>query len=254
MSNLDRQAPLTVCGGRGFVVAEPVRELLSPRRVQLGESTEVRRLLPNLGRMDGRSLGLRRPLRAGRHRRRTGHAGPAPPAHGAPDRQLAPRGRGPAPRLHRQPPDRPAARTGADDLGARHLPLGGEPQAARPLPARCPALGGPPRHPPPCGAALRAPRRPAAGHGPGTDGHGRPRRARRRHLARYDVHPARRRRPRPRHAAPRRTSRWTPTSSTRSWPCPARSTSTASPSSPVPCSTSAAAAASCPSARPPTPA
>ncbi|MGW1813694.1 pirin family protein [Streptomyces sp. NPDC002125] len=50
MSNLDRQATLSVCGGRGFVVAEPVRELLTPRRVQLGESTEVRRLLPNLGR------------------------------------------------------------------------------------------------------------------------------------------------------------------------------------------------------------
>jgi redox-sensitive bicupin YhaK (pirin superfamily) len=50
MSNLDRQATLSVCGGRGFVVAEPVRELLSPRKVQLGESTEVRRLLPNLGR------------------------------------------------------------------------------------------------------------------------------------------------------------------------------------------------------------
>ncbi|MEV6247581.1 pirin family protein [Streptomyces sp. NPDC051742] len=50
MSNLDRQATLTVCGGRGFVVAEPVRELLSPRHVQLGESTQVRRLLPNLGR------------------------------------------------------------------------------------------------------------------------------------------------------------------------------------------------------------
>ncbi|MEU0717565.1 pirin family protein [Streptomyces lavendulocolor] len=50
MSNLDRQAVPAVCGGRGFVVAEPVRELLSPRRVQLGESTEVRRLLPNLGR------------------------------------------------------------------------------------------------------------------------------------------------------------------------------------------------------------
>ncbi|MEU9014831.1 pirin family protein [Streptomyces sp. NPDC048479] len=50
MSNLDRQAALSVCGGRGFVVAEPVRELLSPRHVQLGESTEVRRLLPNLGR------------------------------------------------------------------------------------------------------------------------------------------------------------------------------------------------------------
>ncbi|MER6232057.1 MULTISPECIES: pirin family protein [Streptomyces] len=50
MSNLDRQATPSVCGGRGFVVAEPVRELLTPRRVQLGESTEVRRLLPNLGR------------------------------------------------------------------------------------------------------------------------------------------------------------------------------------------------------------
>ncbi|WP_445398365.1 pirin family protein [Streptomyces sp. LE64] len=50
MSNLDREAVPTLCGGRGFVVAEPVRELLSPRRVQLGESTEVRRLLPNLGR------------------------------------------------------------------------------------------------------------------------------------------------------------------------------------------------------------
>ncbi|MFF8382542.1 pirin family protein [Streptomyces kanasensis] len=50
MSNLDRQAVPSLCGGRGFVAAEPVRELLSPRRVQLGESTEVRRLLPNLGR------------------------------------------------------------------------------------------------------------------------------------------------------------------------------------------------------------
>ncbi|WLQ52698.1 pirin family protein [Streptomyces poriferorum] len=50
MSNLDRQAALSVCGGRGFVVPEPVRELLAPRHVRLGESTEVRRLLPNLGR------------------------------------------------------------------------------------------------------------------------------------------------------------------------------------------------------------
>lgn len=50
MSNLDRQPALSACGGRGFVVAEPVRELLSPRTVKLGESTEVRRLLPNLGR------------------------------------------------------------------------------------------------------------------------------------------------------------------------------------------------------------
>ncbi|MEU1086316.1 pirin family protein [Streptomyces sp. NPDC005576] len=50
MSNLDRRATLSICGGRGFVVAEPVRELLTPRHVRLGESTEVRRLLPNLGR------------------------------------------------------------------------------------------------------------------------------------------------------------------------------------------------------------
>jgi redox-sensitive bicupin YhaK (pirin superfamily) len=50
MSNLDREAVPSLCGGRGFVVPEPVRELLSPRRVRLGESTEVRRLLPNLGR------------------------------------------------------------------------------------------------------------------------------------------------------------------------------------------------------------
>ncbi|WP_228980870.1 pirin family protein [Streptomyces sp. DH12] len=50
MSNLDRQAVPSLCGGRGFVAAEPVKELLSPRRVLLGEATEVRRLLPNLGR------------------------------------------------------------------------------------------------------------------------------------------------------------------------------------------------------------
>ncbi|MFJ8826057.1 pirin family protein [Streptomyces sp. NPDC102467] len=50
MSNLDREPVPSVCGGRGFVVAEPVRELLSPRHVRLGASTEVRRLLPNLGR------------------------------------------------------------------------------------------------------------------------------------------------------------------------------------------------------------
>ncbi|MGQ4513133.1 pirin family protein [Streptomyces sp. DW26H14] len=50
MSNLERRATVTTCGGRREVGAAPVRELLSPRRVRLGESTEVRRLLPNLGR------------------------------------------------------------------------------------------------------------------------------------------------------------------------------------------------------------
>ncbi|MDX6356827.1 MAG: quercetin 2,3-dioxygenase [Streptomyces sp.] len=50
MSNLDVKPAATVCGGREDVSAAPVRELLAPRTVQLGESTQVRRLLPNLGR------------------------------------------------------------------------------------------------------------------------------------------------------------------------------------------------------------
>jgi quercetin 2,3-dioxygenase len=50
MSNLHLHSDVSVCGGRGAVTAEPVRELIAPRRVRLGESTEVRRLLPSLGR------------------------------------------------------------------------------------------------------------------------------------------------------------------------------------------------------------
>ncbi|MFC0040553.1 pirin family protein [Actinomadura rayongensis] len=50
MSDLDRRPPLRECGGRADVAARPVRELLAPRLVALGESTRVRRLLPNLGR------------------------------------------------------------------------------------------------------------------------------------------------------------------------------------------------------------
>ncbi|MFD6415753.1 pirin family protein [Streptomyces sp. NPDC060194] len=50
MSNLDLHPVPSVCGGRADVTAEPVRELLEPKRVRLGESSEVRRLLPNLGR------------------------------------------------------------------------------------------------------------------------------------------------------------------------------------------------------------
>ncbi|UWE09203.1 pirin family protein [Actinacidiphila bryophytorum] len=50
MSNLDVKPSATVCGGRQDVSAAPVRELLTARTVQLGESTQVRRLLPNLGR------------------------------------------------------------------------------------------------------------------------------------------------------------------------------------------------------------
>ncbi|MEU3462293.1 pirin family protein [Streptomyces sp. NPDC006733] len=50
MSNLDVKPAPTVCGGRDDVSAQPVRELLTGRTVALGASTEVRRLLPNLGR------------------------------------------------------------------------------------------------------------------------------------------------------------------------------------------------------------
>jgi redox-sensitive bicupin YhaK (pirin superfamily) len=50
MSNLDVQPAATECGGREDVPDGPVRELLSARTVPLGESTQVRRLLPNLGR------------------------------------------------------------------------------------------------------------------------------------------------------------------------------------------------------------
>ncbi|HCA84974.1 MAG TPA: pirin [Streptomyces sp.] len=50
MSNLETPTTVSLCGGRADVTYEPVQELLSPRRVRLGDSTEVRRLLPNLGR------------------------------------------------------------------------------------------------------------------------------------------------------------------------------------------------------------
>jgi redox-sensitive bicupin YhaK (pirin superfamily) len=50
MSNLDVKPSASVCGGREDVSAAPVRELLAGRLTPLGESTEVRRLLPNLGR------------------------------------------------------------------------------------------------------------------------------------------------------------------------------------------------------------
>ncbi|MBB5935419.1 pirin family protein [Streptomyces zagrosensis] len=50
MSNLDLRPAPTVCGGRADVTAQPVRELLAAKPVMLGESTEVRRLLPTMGR------------------------------------------------------------------------------------------------------------------------------------------------------------------------------------------------------------
>ncbi|MFJ9516959.1 pirin family protein [Kitasatospora sp. NPDC101801] len=48
MSNLDLDPTPTRCGGEADT--GPVKELLTGRQVRLGESTEVRRLLPNLGR------------------------------------------------------------------------------------------------------------------------------------------------------------------------------------------------------------
>jgi quercetin 2,3-dioxygenase len=50
MSNLDVKPAPTECGGREDVPGGPVRELIQPRNVPLGESTVVRRLLPGLGR------------------------------------------------------------------------------------------------------------------------------------------------------------------------------------------------------------
>ncbi|MGW7003138.1 pirin family protein [Streptomyces sp. NPDC054933] len=50
MSNIDLKPQLSTCGGRAAVAAEPVRELITGRPVLLGESTEVRRLLPSMGR------------------------------------------------------------------------------------------------------------------------------------------------------------------------------------------------------------
>ncbi|MFI5531278.1 pirin family protein [Kitasatospora sp. NPDC051853] len=48
MSNLDLKPTPTPCGGEAD--SGPIKQLLTGRLVQLGESTEVRRLLPNLGR------------------------------------------------------------------------------------------------------------------------------------------------------------------------------------------------------------
>ena len=50
MSNLETAPQARVCGGRDGVPGAPVHELLTGKQVPLGESTVVRRLLPNLGR------------------------------------------------------------------------------------------------------------------------------------------------------------------------------------------------------------
>jgi redox-sensitive bicupin YhaK (pirin superfamily) len=50
MSNLDRTPGLTAAGGLADVAARPVHEFFAGREVSLGETTKVRRLLPNLGR------------------------------------------------------------------------------------------------------------------------------------------------------------------------------------------------------------
>src|SRR4051794_4416421 len=50
MSNLDRTPDLTRCGGLAAVAPRPVHDVFAGKEVALGESTVVRRLLPNLGR------------------------------------------------------------------------------------------------------------------------------------------------------------------------------------------------------------
>jgi hypothetical protein len=50
VSNLERRPDLGTYGGRSGVAAAPVHQVFAGREVVLGESTKVRRLLPNLGR------------------------------------------------------------------------------------------------------------------------------------------------------------------------------------------------------------
>ncbi len=50
MSDLDTTPSVRECGGRHEVSGTPVRDLLTPREAVLGDSSVVRRLLPNLGR------------------------------------------------------------------------------------------------------------------------------------------------------------------------------------------------------------
>ncbi len=50
MSNLDRTPALSRCGGLADVAPRPVHQVFAGKAVALGESTVVRRLLPNLGR------------------------------------------------------------------------------------------------------------------------------------------------------------------------------------------------------------
>ncbi|MDT4914001.1 MAG: quercetin 2,3-dioxygenase [Pseudonocardiales bacterium] len=50
MSNLDRAPALSSCGGLTDVAPRPVHQVYAGKEVELGESTVVRRLLPNLGR------------------------------------------------------------------------------------------------------------------------------------------------------------------------------------------------------------
>jgi redox-sensitive bicupin YhaK (pirin superfamily) len=50
VSNLDRTPPLSHSGGLAEVAPRPVHQVFEGRKVALGESTEVWRLLPNLGR------------------------------------------------------------------------------------------------------------------------------------------------------------------------------------------------------------
>jgi redox-sensitive bicupin YhaK (pirin superfamily) len=50
VSNLDRTPALSACGGLTDVAPRPVHQVYAGKEVSLGESTVVRRLLPNLGR------------------------------------------------------------------------------------------------------------------------------------------------------------------------------------------------------------
>ncbi len=174
-----------------------------PPQVPLGESTEVRRLLPNLGRrMVGAWVFV-------------DHYGPDDIAS-EPGMRVPPHphtGLQTVSWLHEGEVLHRDSTGSVQTIRPYELGLmtsgraiSHSNRARTPTRASCtaPSCGPPSRHPPPRRPALRVPRAPAAGHRARTDRHGHPRHARRRHLPGHHLHAPRRRRrlPRPRHRHP----------------------------------------------------
>ena len=222
MSNLDRRPAAQELGGLEATAAGPALDLLPGKEVLLGESTRVRRLLPTLGR---RLVGAWAFV---------DHYGPDDVAAGA-GMQVAPH---PHTGLQTVSWLLEGAVHHRDSLGSdvavrpgRARADDGRATASRTPSSRRSSIRGSCTAPS-CGS--RCPTRsretaPAFEHHatlPGLDlrrpdddgAHGL---LRRRDLAGHGVHPAGRRRPRPRRRAPTSRCRWSRTSSTGCWPPPA---------------------------------